>query len=195
MEVIKEYGEIILTCFSLLISIVITVISLVGRYKALKRAKTTEERANVINEIKADVFGLYNTAERLFSDIPKSGASKLLYVLNHVKEICGLKGIDYNEDDWKEFIEDINTQSNAIENNKAFESEKASVIELVKSEVPYFIEDANKLFEVIPDSKPYKIEYILKLVEVSCGKHNINVFSEYDWRAYVGNMLLESEVA
>lgn len=194
MATIKEYLDLIIGVLSLIAGFIFFLVSVIKRAKALKNAKTTEEWQSVINEIKSDTYGLITVAENLFSDIPKSGASKLLYVLNHVKELCTEKGFNYDQEYWTDFINTIVLQSNEVKDEKAYESVKADIIQKIKDQVPYFITEADKLFSSIPDNEQYKIEYVLKLIAVACDKYNVNVFAEYDWRAYVINQY-HSEVA
>lgn len=160
------------------------IVSIVNRRRK-KSVNQTEEHIAVVNEIKSRVLGFITIAENLFSDIPKSGASKLLYVLNQVKELCKKFSLDYDQEMWTDFVNSIVGNSNRVQETKAYEDEKTSIIEKVKSEIPYIVEEANKLFERIPDSLQYKIEYILKFVAVACEKYHVNVYGEYDWRAYV----------
>lgn len=194
MEFIKEYWDLILAALSMLSSLVVFIIFFIKRLKSLKNAKTAEERAAIKEEIKSVAYGLITSAENLFSDIPKSGASKLLYVLNHVKELCLMNEINYNADEWTEFVNSVIAKSNAVVDGKEFERAKNETIEAIKLEIPFFIEEVNELFKNIPNANEYKIEHVLKLIITACDKHEINVFNEYDWRAYVSSLFNE-EVA
>ena len=165
-------------------------VSIVNR-KRKKSANQTEEHIAVVNEIKSRVMGFITIAENLFSDIPKSGASKLLYVLNQVKDLCKKFKLDYDQEMWTEFINSMVGNSNRVQETKAYEDEKSSIIEKVKSEVPFIVDEANKLFERIPDSVQYKIEYILKFIAVACEKYPLNVYGDYDWRGYVQSLYTE----
>ena len=185
----------ILTVCGFLGSAVAFTVYLVKRLRALKGAKTQGERDAIINELKSSAYGLVAVAEQTFKDVPKSGGCKILYVLNHIKALCGDSGVEYDESFWKEFIDEIVGRSNdvitATETSKAIDR----YINKVKENVPYYIDDANKLFEVIPDSAEYKIEYILKLIRNDCAKHAINVYDVYDWRTYVNALIAEAPEA
>ena len=191
MAVIKEYVELIIACLSLLSTIVVAIVFYVKRFKAIKNAKTAEEKENALNDIKAKTIGLINVAERLFADIPKSGSSKQKYVLDHVKDICTEMNVLFDDGYWGEFINNIIDGANAVIDEKEIESEKAEIIERVKNEVPYFVDEADKLFSSIPDSQDYKIEYILKAIATACEKFSLNVYNSYDWRAFVLNFYNE----
>ena len=195
MANIAEYVQTIVAIVCALGSIVAVAITAISRAKALNKAKTEEERQKILNEIKSDAYGLITVAENLFSDIPKAGASKLLYVLNQLKDICYAQGVEYDQTFWTDFVNGIVSTSNEVKEGKELESTKLSIIGKVKEEIPYFIEDANKLFEVIPDSLPYKTEYILKLIALACEKYEVNVYGAYDWRSYVNELMRENEVA
>lgn len=186
-----ENWELIAAIVSLAGSVVVFVIWLIKRLISLKNAKTTEERETIIADIKSNAYGLVAVAEQMFSDIPKAGASKLLYVLNHIKSLCEEHNVTYCEETWTEFINGIVGASNDVITAKETEKAISGYIAKVKEEIPYFMTDADKLFEVIPDSATYKVEYILKLVEKACAKHAIDVYELYDWRAYINELYTE----
>lgn len=185
MAVISEYLELFIALITFLCSVVVFIVYLVKRGKAVKNAKTQEEKEAIINEMKAQALGFINVADNLFIDIPKSGPSKLLYVLNQIKKGCQANGTEYDEEYWKNYVNEMVSQTNAVLDEKATESEKANIIEKVKSEIPFFIVEAQNLFKAIPDSRSYEIEYIMKNISVACDKYPINVFLEYDWRGLV----------
>lgn len=187
LEFIKTNYEWIISGCSLAVTAVYAVIYYVKRCKALKGAKTNEERTAIINDIKARTYGFISVAEELFSDVPKSGASKLLYVLNNVKNLCTDSGIEFDKNVWEKFINDIVSGSNEIIDVKKTEQQNADFIEKVKKEVPYMVDEANRLFANIPDSTIYKIEYIVKGIEILCKNLTVNVFDFYDWQTYVAS--------
>lgn len=184
-EWIKANWELILICCSLFYAVYSTIVKMF----ALRKAKTNEEKQSIINDIKANVFGLIGSAEQVFSDVPKSGSSKLLYVLNKTKELCANSGIEYISDFWTDFINDIIAKSNAVHDQKAIEDERNAVIESIKKQLPGFIDTANTLFRNIPDSARYVKAYIIDAIEKACAEHDINVFGEYDWETYVGELM------
>lgn len=183
--------ELVTAAASLLFSLVAGVIYLVVRLKAVKNAKTQSEKDEIIAEIKSHAYGFVAAAEQMMSDIPKAGQVKLLYVLNHIQALCEEKSVSYNVDTWTEFINGIVNTSNDVITAKETEKAISGYINKVKEEIPYFMTDADKLFEIIPDSASYKVEYILKLVAKSCAKYAIDVFDRYDWRAYIIGLYAE----
>lgn len=190
-EWIVKNWDLIVAATSLFSSVVLFTIWLIKRLIALKSAKTAGEREAIVAEIKSNAYGLVAVAEQMFSDIPKSGASKLLYVLNHIEKLCTEQGVEFNEESWTSFINGIVGASNDVITAKETEKAISGYIAKVKEEIPYFMADADKLFEVIPDSAAYKTEYILKLVANACAKHAINVYDLYDWRAYITELYNE----
>ena len=177
--------ELVLNVLIFVSSIGYTIILYCKNRKRLKATKTDDEKTEIVNEIKADVMGFISIAESMFADIPKSGGSKLLYVLNEVKRVCGLLGIEYDSEYWTKFVNDIVDKTNEVLDLKELEAEKKTTIEKIKSQVPHFISRANELFANIPDSDMYKVEYVLKLIAVSCENESINVFTNFNWREYV----------
>ena len=191
LEWILSNWDVLAAIASLLTSIIFAIVYYVKRFRALRGAKTQAEKDAIISELKSHTYGLVAVAEQMFADIPKAGASKLLYVLNHIEKLCTEQNIAFNEDSWKEFINGIVGASNDVITAKETEKAIAGYIDKVKTEVPYFIADADKLFAVIPDSAAYKTEYILKLIAKACAKQDIDVFDKFDWRAYVENLYTE----
>lgn len=189
LEWIENNGGLILSCVTVLFSAGWTIYTFLSKRRALKNAKTEEEKQAITNDIKASVFGLISSAEAVFSDVPKAGISKLLYVLNKVKELCGIKDIDYNAEFWTNFVNEMVEKANEVQDEKAMEDEKNAVIELIKKEIPTYIDNANALFRAIPDGTRYKLAYIVDAIRLSCENHHINVFGEYDWESYVATMI------
>lgn len=187
MNFLTEYWELIVGVLSFLISSVLTIIVFVKRYKAAKASKNTVEQANILNELKAVCFGLINIAEQTFSDIPTAGASKLLYVLNNIKDLCEQRGVKYDESYWEQFIDDIISQANYVQDEKADEKDKQKIIDTIKAEVPDFVKEANRLFVSIPDSTRYKIAYIVSLIEEACEDYDVDVFKAFEWTDYVAS--------
>ena len=181
----ESYGGVFVSLIGLLFSVVYFIFFFIRYRKKFKNAKTDEEKQAILEEIKGNAMGFITVAEGLFSDIPKSGVSKLVYVLKEIKALCEGKGVEFNEEYWTAIINNLVGQSNAVIKEKALEMDKADIIEKVKAEIPYHMNEANQLFERIPDSQEYKVAYILKAIEIACDKYEINVFLEYDWRAYV----------
>ena len=186
--------ELVTAAISVVLSLAAGVFYLIVRVKAYKNAKTQSERAEILSEIKSHAYGLVAAAEQMMSDIPKSGQVKLLYVLNHIQKLCEEQNVPYDCESWTEFINGIIGTSNDVITAKETEKAIGVYIGKVKEEVPYFMADADKLFEVIPDSASYKVEYILKLVANSCAKYAIDVYELYDWRSYVNDLYLEQQL-
>lgn len=182
---VKANYDVIIAVISALASVVYSVVMIIRNRKRIKNAKTDEERSAIIEDIKSEVYAFISIAESLFADIPKSGSSKLLYVLNQVKRLCAGSCIEYDGQYWTDFINGIVGKSNEVIDQKDFEEEKNRIIENVKTEIPYMVKQADDLFATIPDNLSYKIEYILKFIATACDKYPINVYAEYDWRGYV----------
>ena len=183
--------ELVTAGVSLLGSFIAGSVYFVVRLKAAKKAKTIDEKAAIIAEIKSHAYGFVAAAEQMMSDIPKSGQVKLLYVLKHIKALCEEQNVEYDCETWTEFINGIINTSNDVVTAKETERAISGYINKVKEEIPYFMADADKLFEVIPDSASYKVEYILKLVAKSCAKHAIDVYDKYNWRDYINGLYAE----
>lgn len=183
--------ELVTACISVFFSLAAGVIYLVVRLKAVKNAKTQQEKDAILAEIKSNAYGFVVAAEQMMSDIPKSGPVKLLYVLNHVKSLCEEQNVPYDAEQWTEFINGIVNTSNDVVTAKETEKAISGYINKVKEEIPYFMADADKLFEIIPDSASYKVEYILKLVANACAKYPIDVYDLHDWRAYINELYTE----
>ena len=193
-EFIITNWELVTTAVSLVGLLVGAVISVVVRLRAYKNAKTQTEKDEILADLKSHAYGLVAVAEQMMSDIPKSGSVKLLYVLNHISKLCEEKGVEYDVESWTEFINGIVNKSNDVITAKETEKAISGYIAKVKEEIPYFIADADKLFEVIPDSASYKVQYVLNLVAKSCAKYAIDVYELYDWRGYINELYLEQQL-
>lgn len=187
MAVFKEYLNLIITCISLLSSLIVTIVFTVKRVKALKNAKTSEDKTKVLDEIKSHAIGFINVAENLFSEVPKSGSSKLLYVIDHIDELCKMNNVEFDEEFWVNFVNGIVAGSNTVQDQKEMETQRLILIDNVKNQIPFFVSEADKLFETIPDNEPYKIEYILKLVKTACEDFTVNVYDEEFWKQAISN--------
>ena len=165
MNFIVENWALILGLLCLAVNVVYWIVKFFTNIKRLKTATKSEDKQSIIDEIKSDTYGLINYAEQLFSDIPKSGASKLVYVLNEIKKICEELGHEYDSSYWTNFINQIVGQSNEVKQNKELEASKITTIAKVKEEIPLLIKEAQTMFANIPDNSQYMIEYILKFVE------------------------------
>ena len=189
MEWLLNNYEAIIGLAVSLILLLLNVVSFIKAGKRVKAAKTDTERANALEGLKLRAFGLITATEDLFKGISKSGSSKLLYVLNNLEKVAGTYGVEFDEEYWTDFINTTVAVCNNVADDKAYERAVPVLIEQIKQEVPFYIKDANKLFEVIPDSSAAKLEYILKLISNSCAKNEINVYDLYDWKTYVNEQL------
>lgn len=180
--------ELVTAGISVLCSLTAGALYLIVRVRSYSKAKTQAEKDEILAEIKSNGYGFVAAAEQMMSDIPKSGPAKLLYVLNHVKSLCEEKNVDYDAEYWTDFINSIVNTSNDVLTAKETEKAISGYIAKVKEEVPYFMADADKLFEIIPDSASYKVEYILKLVANACARYAIDVYELYDWREYINGL-------
>lgn len=175
------------------ISFIFGIITYFSKRKALKNAKTEEEKQAIINEIKSSIHGFVACAEEIFVDVPKSGASKLMYVLNQVKDLCDFSKVKYDEDYWTKFIDDIIAKKNGVQEEKAELEEKNAIIADIKKSIPKFVDTANALFISIPDGLEYKSAYILKSIADMCAEYSVNVFDAFDWQSYVNDLLTKKE--
>lgn len=185
LDFIKGNYDLIIAVGSIAFSFVFFLIVFVKRLKSLKNAKTDEERTKIKNELKSAAYGFITVAENLFSDVPKSGSSKLLYVLNKIKELCTMNNVEYDVQEWTDFVNGVIATSNGVVESKEQEKSKNDIIEKIKAEIPVFIAETEKLFSSIPESIEYQIEHVLKYVAVACDGYDINVFNDYDWRGYI----------
>lgn len=186
--------ELVTAAFSLFGSLVAGGVFLFVRLKSFKSAKTQKEKDEIVADLKSHAYGLVAAAEQMMSDIPKSGPSKLLFVLNHISKLCEEKDVPYDAETWTEFINGIVNASNDVITAKETEKAISGYIAAVQGEVPYFMADADELFKVIPDSATYKVEYILKLIAKACAKYAIDVYELYDWRNYVNELYLKEQI-
>lgn len=185
MSILEIFKEIVLPVLGFLSAFISIIMYYVKSRKRLKNAKTDEEKQAIVNDIKSKTLGLISVAESLFAEVPKSGASKLKYVLENVQTLCEENGLEFVNTDWENYVNLIVGNSNAVQDEKALEQEKATIIENIKAEIPFFIESADKLFASIPDNLSYKIEYIMKVIEETCAQKPVDVFTAFDWRSYV----------
>lgn len=195
MEFLKEYWQVILSAVSVLTGAVLSIISFVKRYKQAKANKDTETQLNMLNELKGVAFGLINIAEHTFSDIPTSGASKLVYVLDNIKKLCEERNMPYEESFWTDFVESMVSQANAVQAEKVSEQDKQAIVEKVKTLVPEFVKEANRMFMSIPNNTRFKIAYVISLIEEACEAEEVNVFSTFDWHSYVSELYNVGAVA
>lgn len=186
-----KYYDVIFSGLVCLSSIGYTIFLIVKNRKRLKTSKTDGEKMDIVNEIKADVMGFISIAENLFSDIPKSGGSKLLYVLNEIKRVCSEKAIDFDSVYWTDFVDNIVAKTNEVLDQKELEAEKKIIIDRIKAQIPHFVSQASDLFASIPQAEAYMVEYVLKLVAVSCENESIDVYTAFDWRSHVESFFVK----
>ena len=165
------------------------VVVLIVRLVELGKAKTSEEKAKVLKDIESDLLAYISMADATFSKVPKSGASKLEYVLNKVQQVCITCGVEFEKEKWTEKINNIVGKTNkAIDEVKA-EQEKAEKLESLKSKVLTYVDNANAVFANIPDNLEYKMAYVLKYTEGLCNENGMTFDKNY-WdgviRSYMG---------
>lgn len=194
MDFLAKYWEFIVSGLTAVVGIVLSVISFVARYKQAKASKDKEALNELHNELKGVAFGLINIAEHTFSDIPGSGASKLVYVLEHIKKLCEERNVPFEEAYWTDFVNGTVTVANAVQDEKVTEAEKQEVVEQVKKKVPEFVQEANRLFVSIPNSTRFKIAYVISLIEEACEEYEFDVFNSFDWHDYVTELYGAKEV-
>lgn len=195
IEFLLAHWEVILAIVSFLATAAAFVIVFIKRLRTIKASTTKDQREAVLGEIKSAAYGLINVAEHTFSDIPSSGASKLLYVLSHIKDLCFEKDVDYDGTFWEGFVNQIVADANNIQSEMADEHEKLEIVEQIKTLIPDFIQEANRMFVSVPgDAERYKIAYVVGLIEAACEDYDIDVSNMFDWKAYVTE-LYESKKA
>lgn len=186
-----ENWHFILAVLSLIVTIVTTTLTLISRFKAFKNAKTTEEKQKILEDIKESVHGLVDVAEVTFSEVKKSGPSKLLYVLNNIENMCDELGIAFEEEYWTNFINKLISTSNQAVIDKENEKKTKELIEEVKTKISSYVDNANQLFKYVPIAKAYKIDYVLRLIKQHCGELELNVYDEFDWETLVATYFKE----
>ena len=98
------------------------------------------------------------------------------------------------QDYWEELINKFIEQANVVQEEKADEKDKHEQVEEVKTLVPGFITEANRLFVSIPDSQRYKIAYVVSLIEQACEEYDVDVFKAFDWKGYVTELYTVKEL-
>lgn len=113
---IKDILTIVITVASFLLTCLIpTVIVMINRIKALRKAKTEAERQKIINEIIEDAQGFVVDAENLYKDIDTlvkgqgktCGAVKKDSVMTKIQDDCLVKGIVFDKEFWSKKVDDL----------------------------------------------------------------------------------------
>lgn len=113
---IKDILTIVITVASFLLTCLIpTVIVMINRIKALRKAKTEAEREKIINEIIDDAQGFVVDAENLYKDIDAlvkgqgktCGAVKKDSVMTKIQDVCIVKGIAFDKEFWSKKVDDL----------------------------------------------------------------------------------------
>lgn len=190
-----NYWELITGIISLVAGLTVAVINIVRSSKKVKSAKTQQEKDQAMNEIKSAVHGFIAVAETTFASIDKSGNSKLLYVLKEIKNLCAVGQIDYDEQYWINFINNVVALQNEVLDSKEAERVNAEFIEHIKGIVPTLIEKATRLFIAIPNNLDYKVEYVLKAIKDECAQFEIDVYDLYNWEDHVRKLFEMKEAS
>lgn len=191
MQWVSENWHLLISAVTALASLVFILINIIKTLKYARKATTAEEKQALIEDLKADVLGLINVAEDLFVNIPKTGPSKLTYVLNQVENLCKATGVEYCEEYWTTFINKVVGKSNQVHAEKELEATVNNLIEHVKNEISHFVATADRLFMAIPDNLEYKIEYVVRKVAEYCQTLSVNVFDMFDWKSYVREVYVQ----
>ena len=113
---IKDILTIVITVASFLLTCLIpTVIVMINRIKALRKAKTEAEREKIINEIIDEAQGFVVDAENLYKDIDAlvkgqgktCGAVKKDSVMTKIQDACIVKGIAFDKEFWSKKVDDL----------------------------------------------------------------------------------------
>ena len=113
---IKDILTIVITVASFLLTCLIpTVIVMINRIKALRKAKTEAEREKIINEIIDEAQGFVVDAENLYKDIDAlvkgqgktCGAVKKYSGMTKIQDACIVKGIAFDKEFWSKKVDDL----------------------------------------------------------------------------------------
>lgn len=100
----------------LFVTLIPTIILLVNKWKAYNKAKTEEEKQQILNDISNSVGQLVTEAEEQYKDFDKvlkaqtgtgCGTLKKDKVLSQIQALCTEKGIEYDKEYWSNQVEEI----------------------------------------------------------------------------------------
>lgn len=123
MEQLEKIITIVSTVAGFLLTCLIpTVIVMINRIKAVRRAKTEAERQAAINELKALAQGFVVDAESLYKDIDaivkqngkSCGAVKKDSVMTKIQDACLTKGIVFDKEFWSKEVDDLVTVTRQV---------------------------------------------------------------------------------
>ncbi len=119
MDIIKITGTLAGFLFTVLIP---TIIVMINRINAVRKANTEAEKQTAINELKAEAQEFIIGAESLYADIDaivkqqgKSlGAIKKDSVMTKIQDACILKHIEFDKEYWSKVVDDLVTVTRQV---------------------------------------------------------------------------------
>lgn len=116
MEQLEKIITIVSTLAGFLLTCLIpTVIVMINRIKAVRKAKTEAERQEALNDLKALAQGFVVDAESLYKDIDaivkqngkSCGAVKKDSVMTKIQDACLTKGVAFDKEYWSKVVDDL----------------------------------------------------------------------------------------
>lgn len=123
MEQLEKIITIVSTLAGFLLTCLIpTVIVMINRIKAVRKAKTEAERQEVLNDLKALAQGFVVDAESLYKDIDaivkqngkSCGAVKKDSVMTKIQDACLTKGVAFDKEYWSKVVDDLVTVTRQV---------------------------------------------------------------------------------
>lgn len=109
ITIVSSLAGFLLTC------LIPTVIVMINRIKAVRKAKTEAERQEALNDLKALAQDFVVDAESLYKDIDaivkqngkSCGAVKKDSVMTKIQDACLTKGVAFDKEYWSKVIDDL----------------------------------------------------------------------------------------
>lgn len=123
MEQLEKIITIVSTLAGFLLTCLIpTVIVMINRIKAVRKAKTEAERQEALNDLKALAQGFVVDAESLYKDIDaivkqngkSCGAVKKDSVMTKIQDACLTKGVAFDKEYWSKVVDDLVTVTRQV---------------------------------------------------------------------------------
>lgn len=123
MEQLEKIITIVSTLAGFLLTCLIpTVIVMINRIKAVRKAKTEAERQEALNDLKALTQGFVVDAESLYKDIDaivkqngkSCGAVKKDSVMTKIQDACLTKGVAFDKEYWSKVVDDLVTVTRQV---------------------------------------------------------------------------------
>lgn len=116
ITIVSSLAGFLLTC------LIPTVIVMINRIKAVRKAKTEAERQEALNDLKALAQGFVVDAESLYKDIDaivkqngkSCGAVKKDSVMTKIQDACLTKGVAFDKEYWSKVVDDLVTVTRQV---------------------------------------------------------------------------------